>query len=177
MLVFPISRAVAPAVFHSGPARSPLSRWRAALAHIRETPKPTEKRKYSDGGILCASPTCSSVFPLLFFVLVFYSLLVYPCRRTGIVSSCVSTWTSTPCLHSEPAPCCCHSRPTPCRSCVDIISSHAAVLSPQSADSNYCSGRYLFIFPRVSGQKLETGLCLHIKQPPVGRESTFCLVF
>ena len=84
--VFPISRAVAPAVFHSGPARSPLSRWRAALAHIRETPKPTKKRKYSDGGILCASPTCSSVFPsFLRFVFLLSSGLPMPSYRNSFL--------------------------------------------------------------------------------------------
>ena len=49
---------------------------------------------------------------------------------------------------------------TPGRSCVDMVSSHTAVLSPPRTDSNSFCGQY-FMFPRVSGPEPVTRLGLH----------------
>ena len=62
---------------------------------------------------------------------------------------------------------------TPGRWWVDIIPSHAAVLSPPRTDPNFYSGQYFVMFPRVSGPELVTRLCLHSsEQHRVGRAST-----
>ena len=108
-LIFTPSRAVAPAVFHRGPA-PPHCLHSGRLVRNKEIIK---KRGKLIGGY---RPRAPPFFPSLSFL--------YAGGRNDMFSSCVSTWVakgggnappppsrrSTRCLHSEPAPCCLHSK-------------------------------------------------------------------